>query len=52
MDRWEASVRTLADWVRSGKLRFEEDILVGLEACLDARGALPRENRGKRVIRI
>ena len=36
MDRWEASVATLADWVRTGKLRCEEDILVGLEACPDA----------------
>jgi len=31
MDRWEASVATLADWVRAGKLRYAEDILQGLE---------------------
>ena len=53
MDRWEASVRTLADWVRAGKLRYEEDILAGLEACPDALAGLYRgENRGKRLIRI
>ena len=53
MDRWEASVATLADWVRAGKLRYEEDILYGLEACPDALAGLYRgENRGKRLIRI
>ena len=53
MDRWEASVATLADWVRAGKLRYEEDILVGLEACPDALAGLYRgENRGKRLIRV
>jgi NADPH-dependent curcumin reductase CurA len=53
MDRWEASVATLADWVRAGKLRYREDILNGLEACPDALAGLYRgENRGKRLIRI
>ena len=53
MDRWEASVATLADWVRAGKLRYEEDILSSLEACPDALAGLYRgENRGKRLIRI
>ena len=53
MDRWEASVATLAGWVRAGKLRYEEDILVGPEACPDALAGLYRgENRGKRLIRI
>ena len=53
MDRWEASVATLADWVRAGKLRYEEDILDGLEACPDALAGLYRgENKGKRLIRL
>lgn len=53
MDRWEASVATLADWVRSGQLRYKEDILDGLEACPDAIAGLYRgENRGKRLIRV
>ena len=53
MDRWESSVATLADWVRMGTLRYEEDILSGLEACPDALAGLYRgENRGKRLIRI
>jgi NADPH-dependent curcumin reductase CurA len=53
MDRWEASVSTLADWVRAGKLRYEEDILDSLEACPDAIAGLYRgENRGKRLIRV
>ena len=53
LDRWEASVAMLADWVRAGKLRYEEDILAGIEACPDALAGLYRgENRGKRHIRI
>ena len=52
-DRWEACVATLADWVRAGKLRYEEDVLHGLEACPDALAGLYRgENRGKRLIRL
>jgi hypothetical protein len=34
IDRWQASVAMLADWVRAGKLRYEEDILEGLETAL------------------
>jgi NADPH-dependent curcumin reductase CurA len=53
MDRWEACVATLADWVRSGALRYEEDILDSLEACPDALAGLYRgENKGKRLIRL
>jgi NADPH-dependent curcumin reductase CurA len=53
MDRYEASVTQLADWVRSGQLRYEEDVLDGLDACPDALAGLYRgENKGKRVIRI
>lgn len=53
MDRYEASVAQLADWVRGGKLAYAEDILSGIEACPDALAGLYRgENRGKRVIRL
>jgi NADPH-dependent curcumin reductase CurA len=39
--------------VRSGDLRYEEDILDGLEACPDALAGLYRgENKGKRLIRL
>ena len=39
--------------VRAGKLRYEEDILDGIEACPDALAGLYRgENRGKRLIRL
>jgi len=52
-DRWEVSVATLADWVRAGSLRHEEDVLDGLETCPDALAGLYRgENRGKRLIRL
>lgn len=53
MARYDASVATLADWVRAGRLRYEEDILDGLESCPDALAGLYRgENKGKRLIRL
>jgi NADPH-dependent curcumin reductase CurA len=53
MDRYESSVAQLADWVRAGRLRYEEDILEGLESCPDALAGLYRgENKGKRLIRL
>jgi NADPH-dependent curcumin reductase CurA len=53
LDRWEACIATLADWVRNGDLRYEEDILDGLDACPDALAGLYRgENKGKRLIRL
>jgi NADPH-dependent curcumin reductase len=53
MDKYEASVAQLADWVRSGSLRYQEDILAGIEACPDALAGLYRgENTGKRIIKL
>jgi NADPH-dependent curcumin reductase CurA len=53
MARYEAAVTTLAGWVRAGRLRYEEDILEGLESCPDALAGLYRgENKGKRLIRL
>lgn len=53
MDRYEASVSQLADWVRSGELHYVEDVLTGLESCPDALAGLYRgENKGKRIIRL
>ena len=52
-DRYAASVAQLATWVRSGELRYAEDILEGIEECPDALAGLYRgENQGKRVIRL
>lgn len=53
MDKWEASVAVLADWIRGGQIHYEEDILEGMDACPDALAGLYRgENKGKRVIRL
>ncbi|WP_375207824.1 NADP-dependent oxidoreductase [Hyphococcus sp.] len=53
MDEFDAAAAKLADWVRSGELRYREDILDGIEACPDALAGLYRsENFGKRVIRL
>jgi NADPH-dependent curcumin reductase CurA len=53
MDRYESAVATLAGWVREGRLRYQEDILDGLESCPDALAGLYHgENRGKRLVRL
>jgi NADPH-dependent curcumin reductase len=53
MDKYEASVAQLATWVRSGQLRYVEDILDGIETCPDALAGLYRgENKGKRLIKL
>ncbi len=53
MDRFADSIAQLATWVRSGQLRYQEDILEGIETCPDALAGLYRgENTGKRVIRL
>jgi len=50
---FEPAIARLADWVRSGQLKYREDILDGIEACPDALAGLYRgENRGKRLIRL
>jgi NADPH-dependent curcumin reductase CurA len=53
MDRYEASVAVLADWVRSGQLVYDEDMLDGIDAAPDALAGLYRgENSGKRIIAL
>lgn len=53
MDEWPAAIRQLADWVRDGRLRYQEDVLEGIEAAPDAIAGLYRgDNKGKRVIRL
>ena len=51
--RYEEGVARLADWVRSGKLRYREEIVDGIERCPGAIAELYRgENLGKRLIRL
>lgn len=53
MDKYPASVAVLADWVRSGQLVYDEDLLDGLGAAPDALAGLYRgENSGKRIIAL
>ena len=45
--------RDLAQWIREGRLVYQEDVLKGIEQAPDAIAGLYRgENRGKRLIRI
>jgi NADPH-dependent curcumin reductase CurA len=52
-EHYDAAYRDLAQWIRAGKLRYLEDILVGIEHAPDAIAGLYRgDNLGKRLIRI
>jgi NADPH-dependent curcumin reductase len=51
--RFPHALARLADWVRSGRLRYLEEVLEGIEQAPDAIAGLYRgENLGKRLIRI
>ncbi|MEO7242123.1 MAG: NADP-dependent oxidoreductase [Variovorax sp.] len=51
--RYAEALRRLAAWVRSGQLRYREEILDGLAQAPDAIAGLYRgENLGKRIIRV
>jgi len=51
--RYNEAVTRLAAWIRSGQLRYREEILDGLESAPDAIAGLYRgENLGKRVISV
>lgn len=51
--RYEEAVARLADWVRTGRLRYREEIRDGLEHAPDAIASLYRgDNLGKRLIRL
>ena len=51
--RYEEAVARLAAWVRSGALRYREDIVDGIERCPGSIAELYRgENLGKRLIRL
>lgn len=51
--RTEEAVGRLATWVRDGRLKYQEDILDGIEACPGAIAGLYRgENLGKRLVRL
>ena len=52
-DRYAEGLAKLATWVREGRIRYREDILVGIEQAPDAIAGLYRgDNLGKRLIRI
>jgi NADPH-dependent curcumin reductase len=51
--RFEEALARVAQWIRDGRLRYSEDVLVGIEHAPAAIAGLYRgENTGKRLIRI
>jgi NADPH-dependent curcumin reductase CurA len=53
MDQRNAALVDLQSWVKSGKLKVQEDVIDGLENAPAALiGLLAGENRGKRMIRV
>ncbi len=52
-DRYQEATTQLAKWIREGKLKYQEDILDGIEQAPGAIAGLYRgDNRGKRLIRL
>jgi NADPH-dependent curcumin reductase CurA len=52
-NRFEEAIIRLADWVRTGALKYREEIRDGIETCPAAIAELYRgENLGKRLIRL
>lgn len=52
-DKYGEAIAQLAQWVREGKLKYQEDVLDGLEQAPGAIAGLYRgDNRGKRLIRL
>ena len=52
-DRHEEALALLASWVRSGKLKYKEDIVDGLERAPEAFiGMLQGKNLGKLLVRV
>jgi NADPH-dependent curcumin reductase CurA len=52
-DRFEAFVREVGPWVRSGELRYREDIVDGIDAAPQALiGMLEGKNFGKLLVRV
>ncbi len=53
MDQSQQALAELQSWVKSGKLKVQEDIISGLENTPAALiGLLGGENRGKRMVRV
>jgi NADPH-dependent curcumin reductase CurA len=53
MDRRERALADLQDWVASGQLKVQEDVIDGLENTPQALiGLLAGDNRGKRMVRV
>jgi len=53
VQRFPEALRVLEGWVRSGEIRYREDVLEGIEQAPDAIAGLYRgDNLGKRLIRI
>ena len=52
-ERYDEALLILMDWIKSGKLRYREEITDGIESAPGAIASLYRsENMGKRLIRI
>jgi len=52
-DRFDAFVREVGSWVRSGELRYREDIVDGIDAAPQALiGLLEGKNFGKLLVRV
>ena len=51
--RWGSALAEMAGWVRSGQIKYREDIVEGFENLPKAFiGLLKGENTGKRIVKV
>ena len=52
-DRLDDFLRDMGGWLRSGQLRYREDLVQGLDSAIDAfQGLLEGRNRGKLLVQV
>lgn len=52
-DRLDDFLKDVGEWLRSGQLRYREDLVQGLEAAVEAfQGLLEGRNRGKLLVQV
>ncbi|MGP1254552.1 MAG: NADP-dependent oxidoreductase [Kiloniellales bacterium] len=52
-DRLDDFLRDMGEWLRSGQLRYREDLVQGLESAVEAfQGLLEGRNRGKLLVQV
>ena len=53
VNRWPPALRQMGEWVRSGKIKYREDVVQGIDKAPRAFiGMLRGENFGKQLVKM